>query len=84
MAKVKRLHIIITAVDFDGWVKPVPGGSFQGYDLSEVKEKALAFKKNLLKENPGLGPEQVVLQESFFAMRETMPELRGVIEGQED
>lgn len=84
MARVKRLHMIITSVDFDGWIKPVPGGSFQGDDLSEIREKAQNFKKELLKEWPDLRPEQVVTQETFFAMRENMPELRGVIEGQED
>ena len=84
MAKVKRLHMIITSVDFDGWIKPVPGGSFQGDDLSEIREKAQNFKKELLEQWPDLKPEQVVMQETFFAMRENMPELRGVIEGQEN
>lgn len=84
MAKVKRLHMIITSVDFDGWIKPVPGGSFQGDDLSEIREKAHNFKKQLLEKWPDLRPEQVVTQETFFAMRDNMPELHGVIEGQED
>ena len=84
MAAVTRIHMIITSVDFDGWIKPVPGGSFQGDDLSEVREKAQEFKRLLLEEWPGLKPEQVILQESFFAMRHNRPDLRGVIEGQED
>ena len=83
MAAVKKIHIIITSVDFDGWLKPVPGGSFQGEDLQEVREKAEVFKKDFLSQWPDLHVGQIVQQESFFAMRNNRPDLRGIIEDEE-
>lgn len=83
MVKVKRLHIIISSVEFDGWLKPIPGGSFQGEDLQELREIAAAFKKDFLSKWPDLQPGQVVQQESFFAMRNNRLDLQGKIEDEE-
>ena len=83
MATGKKIHIIITSVDFEGWLKPVPGGSFQGEDLQEVRELAKAFKKDFLSQWPDLHEGQVVQQESFFAMRHNRPDLQGIVEGED-
>jgi hypothetical protein len=76
----RKLHMVVTCVDFDGWIKPVKDGSFQGEDLQDLRQQAADFKRDLLQEYPSLKPEQVIIQESYFAMKHNRPELRGVIE----
>ena len=83
MVKVKKIHMIVSSVDFDGWLKPIPGGSFQGEDLQEVRERAKAFKKDFLSQWPDLESGQVVQQETFIALRNNRPDLQGIIEGEE-
>lgn len=76
----KKLYMVVTCVDFDGWVKPVKDGSFQGEDLHDLREKAADFKRDLLQEYPSLRSDQVIIQESYFAMKHNRPELRGIVE----
>ncbi len=83
MVVARKIHMIVSSVDFEGWLKPIPGGSFQGEDLQEVREKAKEFKKDFLSQWPDLHAGQVVQQESFFNLRNNRPELQGIVEGED-